>query len=210
MTRRALTALLPLLLSACAGTPAAPSDERVSGVWIGNATLRSAAGGECVGAKLGASIGSRDIFAAGVQQSGPELTGKVAYQGNGTVCSYTGSVSGTTVRLNLTSCQVGRVNRIACTDGTMRDLALESSQFTASGASGTGPGTDLTTWGVFRAGTTERVATLTMAVEFRWNVLRLPNSDFHVFDGSIRPGYVDGTIEIPEDLAAFCDRCGWF
>ena len=45
-------------------TPAGPSVERVSGVWMAHATLTSVSGGACVGSALQASIGNRDIFAA--------------------------------------------------------------------------------------------------------------------------------------------------
>jgi hypothetical protein len=60
------------------------------------------------------------------------------------------------------------------------------------------------------AGTTTPVAVLTLSAEFRWNALGIPHSDFHVFDGSILPGYVDGVVVIPEEVNPFCEKCGWF
>jgi len=42
------------------------------------------------------------------------------------------------------------------------------------------------------------------------NVLGIPHNDFHVFDGSVLPGYVDGVVVIPEEVNPFCDKCGWF
>ena len=52
--------------------------------------------------------------------------------------------------------------------------------------------------------------TLTTSAAFTWNELGLPSSDFHVFDGSVRPGYVDGTTVIPDETEPFCVECGWF
>jgi hypothetical protein len=46
--------------------------------------------------------------------------------------------------------------------------------------------------------------------QFTWNVLGIPHNDFHIFDGSILPGYVDGTVIIPEEPNPFCTKCGWF
>ena len=209
---RASWLLLALLVWACGdgSSPSGPSSvERVSGVWMSHATLTSVSGGACVGAALQASIGNRDIFAALIQQSNTSLTGTVSSQGNQTSCSYTGSVSGSAVTLNLSSCQAGRVMAFSCADGIRYDLQLVADRITAQASSG-GPGTSTSTWNVMAAGSTVPVSTLTLSAEFRWNMLGIPHNDFHVFDGSVLPGYVDGNIVIPEEVNPFCEKCGWF
>ena len=203
--------LLALLVCACGdgSTPSGPSVERVSGVWMAHATLTAVTGGGCVGSALQASLGNRDIFAALIQQSNTSLTGTVSSQGNQTSCSYTGSVSGAVVTLSLSSCQAGRVTAVRCADGTQYDLQLVADRISGQ-ASSAGPGTSTSTWNVMSAGSTAAVSTLTLSAEFRWNMLGIPHNDFHVFDGSVLPGYVDGNIVIPEEVNPFCEKCGWF
>ena len=204
--------LFALLVCACGdggSTPSGPSVERVSGVWMAHATLTAVTGGGCVGSALQASLGNRDIFAALIQQSNTSLTGTVSSQGNQTSCSYTGSVSGAVVTLSLSSCQAGRVTAVRCADGTQYDLQLVADRISGQ-ASSAGPGTSTSTWNVMSAGSTAAVSTLTLSAEFRWNMLGIPHNDFHVFDGSVLPGYVDGNIVIPEEVNPFCEKCGWF
>jgi hypothetical protein len=176
---------------------------------MAHATLTAVTGGGCVGSALQASLGNRDIFAALIQQSNTSLTGTVSSQGNQTSCSYTGSVSGANVTLSLSSCQAGRVTAFRCADGTQYDLQLVADRISGQ-ASSAGPGTSTSTWNVMPAGSTAAVSTLTLSAEFRWNMLGIPHNDFHVFDGSVLPGYVDGNIVIPEEVNPFCEKCGWF
>jgi hypothetical protein len=175
---------------------------------MGHATLRSVSGGACVGTALQASIGNRDIFAAQIQQSNTALTGTVSSQGNQTSCSYTGSATGATVSLTLSSCQAGHA-AVRCADGTRYDLQLVADRITAQ-ASSAGPGTSTSTWNVLAPGSSTPAAVLTLSAEFRWNMLGIPHNDFHVFDGSVLPGYVDGNVVIPEEVNPFCETCGWF
>jgi hypothetical protein len=203
--------LAGVLLSSCGSSPTAPSaPERVAGVWIGHSTLTSASGGECVGRVLQAALGSRDVFAALVRQTGSDLSATVAYQGNGTRCELAGRAGDTAVSLSTTSCQAGVVSGVRCSDGAIRDLQLLTARIDARAGSGTGAGTDTTTWNVIVPGTSAPVGVLTLTAGFNWNELGLPASDFHVFDGSILPGYVDGVVTIPEEANPFCVECGWF
>lgn len=211
MQGRGAAAIVALLLmSGCGdGSPTSPSVERVSGVWMGHATLTAVSGGACVGARLQSSVGSRDIFAALVQQSGTSLTATINSQGNQTSCSYSGSSSGSSVSLSLTSCDAGRVANVRCADGSVYDVQLVAERIAAQAASA-GPGTSTTTWNVLPPGGTVPIASMTLSAEFRWNSLGIPHNDFHVFDGSVLPGYVDGNIVIPEEVNPFCQKCGWF
>lgn len=206
-----LAPLIVALFASCGGdsSPTSPSVERVSGVWMAHATLTSVSGGACVGSALQSAIGNRDIFAAHVQQSGSALTATVSSQGNQTSCAYAGTASGTRVDLTLSSCQASRVAAFRCADGTPYDLQLVADRITAQ-ATSAGPGTSTSTWSVLIPGSTVPLATLTLSAEFRWNALGIPHNDFHVFDGSVMPGYVDGLVVIPEEVNPFCDKCGWF
>jgi hypothetical protein len=179
-------------------------------VWIGKATLMAASGGECVGPTLAAAIGSRDLFAASIRQAAADLTATVAYQGNRTSCALAGRVADARVSLDLTSCHTGRIERLTCNNGAVRDLGILTDRLSAASVNGTGTGTEITTWNVFDAGGSMPVGVLTLTTEFRWNISRLPHDDFHIFDGSILPGYVDGVVTIPEEPDLFCTQCGWF
>jgi hypothetical protein len=101
------------------------------------------------------------------------------------------------------------VTAFRCADGSRYDLQLASDRMSGQASSG-GPGTSTSTWNVMPAGSTVAVSTLTLSAEFRWNMLGIPHNDFHVFDGSVLPGYVDGNIVIPEEVNPFCEKCGWF
>lgn len=198
--------------SACSGgsSPTSPSIEKVSGVWMGHITLRSASGGECVGGTLQASLGSRDIFAAHIQQADRNLNATVGYQGNQTSCAFTGTANGGGVNLNMMSCEADRVRSFRCANGEVRDLQLVADTMTAGASNGYGAGTETSSWRVVAPGSAATVGTLTISADFVWNMLGIPHNDFHVFDGSVLPGYVDGTVVIPEEVNPFCDKCGWF
>jgi hypothetical protein len=201
------------LAVACAGGPSGPSAasfESVAGVWIGNATLSAVSGGDCMGPTLASAIGSRDMFAASIKQAASDITATVAYQGNRTSCVLAGTAGSERVGMTLTSCHLGRIERLACRNGALRDLGMLSDRITAATVNGTGTGTDVSTWNVFEAGGNVPLGVLTLTAEFRWNISRVPHDDFHIFDGSILRGYVDSVVTIPEEPDPFCTRCGWF
>jgi hypothetical protein len=192
------------------GSPLAPSSGQVAGAWIANATLVSVSGGECVGSALQGAVGSRDIFTTALKQTGTALVATVASQGNGTTCAYAGTVGGAVLTLDMTSCQSDRFVGLRCGNGELRDLRLVSGAITAQVNAQVGTGTDRSSWNVLMPGTTVSVGTLTLAADFQWIFVGLPASDYHVFTGTVFPGYADGTISIPADPNPFCDPCGWF
>src|SRR5689334_5951640 len=207
----ALSTLLSVSACGDSTSPAAPSTEHVSGVWMGHITLRSVSGGECVGTTLQSSAGSsRDIFAAHIQQNDEALTATVGYQGNQTSCSFSGTIKGDAVTLNMTSCEADRIRNFRCADGSIRELQLVGDTMMSHPSLGYGTGTETSTWSVTAPGSTTSLGRLTLSADFAWNMLGIPHSDFHVFDGSILPGYVDGTVVIPEEVNPFCEKCGWF
>jgi hypothetical protein len=101
---------------------------------------------------------------------------------------------------------------VKCAGGAVRDLQLAAETVTASGsaAAGTGGGTDVSSWNVMAPGSAAPVGVLNLTASFTWIFLGVPSSDYHVFTGTIFPGYADGTISIPADPNPFCSRCGWF
>ena len=212
MVRSFLVLLFALIVSSCGSSSATGPSEatRVSGAWIGHATLTSVSGGECVGSTLATAIGSRDIFSARVQQTGNDIAASVTYQGNRTSCLYRGSTSNQALSLKFSSCTEGRIDAFVCASGDVRRLEVVDSQLTAQNDNRTGTGTDTTTLNVFAPGSALPVGVLTVSSQFQWNMLGIPHDDFHIFDGSILPGYVDGTVIIPEDPSPFCTKCGWF
>jgi hypothetical protein len=212
MVRWLFVFLVSLFVSSCgSSSPSGPSaTPRVSGAWIGHSTLTSATGGECVGATLAAAIGSRDIFSARIQQTEGELAASITYQGNRTSCVYRGSTSNEAVSLNFASCPEGRVETFVCSNGVVRQFEIVNSRVTAQNTGRTGSGSDTTTLNVFAPGNATPVGVLTLSSQFMWNMLGIPHNDYHIFDGSILPGYVDGTVIIPEEPNPFCTMCGWF
>ena len=200
-----------LVASSCSSsTPTAPSAPRVSGAWIGHATLTSVSGGECVGTTLAGAIGSKDIFSARIQQTESELAASITYQGNRTSCLYRGNTASEAVNLNVESCTEGRIETFVCTNGAVRQLEIIGTRVTAQNSGNTGTGTDTTTINVFAPGNATPLGALTVTSQFRWNLLGIPHSDFHIFDGSVRPGYVDGVEIILEEPNEFCTKCGWY
>jgi hypothetical protein len=210
----AAAGLLITLVSvvACGGSPPAPSGSSVAGAWLANSTFVSATGGECVGTLLQNAAGSRDVFTTALQEHGTSLEATISSLGNGTLCAYTGTTSGSGLNLSLSTCQVSAVPGVTCAGGVVRNLQLigDTLAATVNTAVGTGGGTDTSRWSVLAPGVVAPVGTLTVTANFTWIFLGVPSSDYHVFTGTIFPGYADGTISIPSDPNSFCSKCGWF
>jgi hypothetical protein len=212
-TRRIASVLLAgALLPACSSPPpTAPSAGQVAGAWVADSTLTVVSGGECVGATLQAATGRRDVFLAALAGASA-IDATITSQGNGTSCAYAGSNSSGALSLKMTTCQQSRVLNMMCSSGERRDLQLVSGAITANASStlGTGAGTDTSTWNVLVAGSAEPVGVLSLTASFNWIFLGLPASNYHVFTGTVFPGYADGTISIPADPNPWCATCGWF
>jgi hypothetical protein len=208
-----LTAVLgAIVVASCASPPpTAPSAGQVAGAWIANSTLTAVSGGECVGTDLGSAIGRRDVFLAALDgQSSVDAT--ITSQGNGTSCEYAGSNATGALTLTMTRCQSARVTNVPCSAGGLRDLVLVSATLQARADSrvGSGSGSEVTVWNVLNSGSQQPVGILSLTETFSWVFLGLPPSNYHVFTGSVFPGYADGTITIPADPNPWCLPCGWF
>jgi hypothetical protein len=201
-----------LITASCASPPpAAPSAGQVAGAWIASSTLASASGGECIGADLRNNIGRRDVVLAALAGE-TTINATITSQGNGTSCAYAGSNASGTLNLTLTICQSARVVNVTCSTGDHRDVQLVSATLQARADSrvGTGSGSNTTTWNVLASGSQQPVGVLNLTETFTWVYLGLPSSDYHVFTGTVFPGYADGTISIPADPNPWCYPCGWF
>jgi len=206
---RGLTAGLLVVAWGCS-SPLSPSTQ-VSGAWLGSSTLASVSGGECIGATLQPAVGSaRDVFTTALRQTGSTLEATIASAANGTSCAFAGALDGAAATMTLTSCQTDRFTGARCSNGETRDVQLISSSISASVRAGaSSSGTETSTWNVYAPGTATPLGTLTIVGRFAWAFLGLPSSDYHVFTGTIFPGYADGTISI-EGTDIFCQPCGWF
>jgi hypothetical protein len=208
-----LSLAVALFAVACASPPpAAPSSTQIAGAWVANSTLSAVgSGGECVGTALRSAIGRRDSFLAAIAGSGT-LQATLTSQGNGTICAFSGSDSGNGVALALSVCQSSRVLNVSCVTGERRDVQLVSATLQAQADSrlGNGSGSQTTVWNVLDSSSQQQVGTLNLTETFTWVYLGLPSSDYHVFTGTVFPGYADGTITIPADPNPWCLPCGWF
>ena len=202
-----------LLAVACASPPpAAPSSARLAGAWVANSTLSSVgSGGECVGADLRLTIGRRDTFLAAIAGS-DTLQATITSQGNGTSCAFAGSNSGNAVTLTMSVCQSSRMLNVPCSTGGRRDVQLVGATLQAQVDSrlGNGSGSETTSWTVIDSSSQQQVGALSLTETFTWVYLGVPSSDYHVFTGTVFPGYADGTITIPADPNPWCLPCGWF
>jgi hypothetical protein len=209
--RRTAIAAVFVAASCASPPPAAPSATQVAGAWIANSTLAAASAGECVGADLGNAIGRRDVFLTALAGEST-MNATITSQGNGTSCAYAGSNAAGSVSLTLTQCQSARVLNVQCSSGGRRELQLAAASLQARADSrvGSGTGTQVSTWNVTVSGTSQQVGVLQVTETFAWVYLGLPSSDYHVFTGTVFPGYADGTITIPADPSPWCLQCGWF
>ncbi len=209
--KRLTAVLLAALASACASPPTAPSAGQVAGAWVANASVLSVSGGECVGSDLAHASTRRDqllVALAGERAINATITA----QGNGTSCAYEGSNANGALALTLVTCQLSRVPDVPCSNGASRDLQLVagSVQVSADSRTGTGSATDVSTWNVLAPGSTDVLGVLTVRSTSAWVFLGLPPSNYHVFTGTVFPGYDDGTVTIPADPNPWCLPCGWF
>jgi hypothetical protein len=204
--------LCALVTASCSSPPpTAPSAGQVAGAWIANSMLSSVSGGECVGADLLRNLGRRDVVLAALAgQSSIDAT--ITSQGNGTSCAYAGTNDSGVLNLTMTRCQSAPVINVSCSTGVRRNVQLVTATLQARADSrlGAGAGSEVAVWNVADAGSQQAVGALSLSSTFTWVFLGLPSSDYHVFTGTVFPGYADGTISIPADPNPWCLPCGWF
>jgi hypothetical protein len=167
--RLAILSMVTLLLGACGdGHSSSPSETvaQVGGNWTGTTILTGVTGGECIGALLQGTVGSNAGVSVSIQQTGASFTATINSQATGLSCSYSGSVSGSAVMMNLTSCQANAILGIHCPNGALRDMVLIGSSLTGALSGDTIAGTEAETWNVVVAATTSGVGTLGSSESF--------------------------------------------
>jgi hypothetical protein len=169
--RRRLYARLafPLLLAAAAcendGSPTNPSTiTQMAGTWGYNARLNTVSGGECVGADFQVIVGATDTGTLTITQSGGSLTATQTSDAGGGSCTYSGTASSGSFTLNLTRCDGGQVFRdFPCSNGARRDIEFATNPIEGTVSGNSMTATSVETYNIYSAGTTNRVATLTLS-----------------------------------------------
>ena len=171
-----------LLLAACAAgcgeTPIPSSPTRtslfassLSGNWLGELQLVTAAGGECVGADLRADViagGGLDEGTVAVAQTGTEMTALVRSVTTGLSCSYSGTAGVSLFALSAVSCDEKDVF-FQFTNGESRVLNLVGSTMNAFARGGQANGVVASSYNVSRIdalGVKQPVAGLTLQYQF--------------------------------------------
>lgn len=154
---RAVWLMAPAVLAcatvACGNdkSPVGPTGHNVvdvAGVWRYTATLTSVSGGECVGALIQSTIGSRDTGTMSVTQSGANLTATLRSDSDGSACNYTGTAGSNSISLGWTGCDLGAFTGIRCSNGTTRDMRMQTNSINATISGRTATGTESESWNV--------------------------------------------------------------
>ena len=124
------------MLSACgasSSSPARPSPPTdISGAWLGELTLTTFEGGECLAAAFHDITGLPGQFNASLAQSGSHVTATMDIGHTGAVCSCDGSIDGNQLVLNATSCAGPKNVAIPCPNDSLRGLLPEAASLRAT------------------------------------------------------------------------------
>jgi len=112
--------------------PTMPSPPDLSGAWIGEQTLASFSGGECLAPVFEDLLGFPSQFRANLTQSGTRVTATLDIDHTGSVCTYAGTIQGNTLDLTTTSCTGTRVVAVTCPNGAVRGLVPVSESIHAT------------------------------------------------------------------------------
>ncbi len=164
-----LTFLLAIAAAGCesSNNPTSPSTSaQVAGDWTYTLRLNTVSGGECVGSVVQGAVGTTDNGPLNIVQTGSSLSATIGDPTTGT-CTYTGSVSGDSMTLNLTRCDGGLVlPGFPCANGATRDIEFASNTISASVAGTNATGTSVETYNILAAGTTSRLSVMTLNSSF--------------------------------------------
>jgi hypothetical protein len=109
-----------------------PSVPQVSGDWLGEVTVASLNGGECLAAPLRKDlVGFPGQFMGSLVQHGSAVTASLDIDHTGAVCSYAGTITGSSLTLDMTGCTVPHGMPVSCPGGGTRDLVLLAERMTA-------------------------------------------------------------------------------
>lgn len=157
----ALWVLAVIVLTGCASSPAAPAPPPIAREtrWLGEQTLTSFTGGECLASTFEeALVGLPGEFHATLAQSETALTGElnIDHAGIG-VCTYTGSINGDALELSTTNCK--KQIELRCPDGRVRQIQVISDRLHGTVDGDRISGTATETLNILAAGTSTSVGT---------------------------------------------------
>ena len=151
---------LTLLSSGCSSSPpVTPSNAQVSGVWLGEQTVRKFTGGECLAPVFQELLGFPSQFHATLVQSGNSVTASSDIDHTGAVCTFKGTIVGNSLVLTETGCSETHTTALGCPNGDVRDLVPESESLHATIDGDRITGTAIETDGVIVSGTPDRAGT---------------------------------------------------
>ena len=142
-----------------ASSPQAPSSPDVSGAWVGEQTLTSFTGGECLATVFQDLLEFPSQFHATLTQSGNRVTATLDIDHTGSVCTYTGSIAGDALVLTATSCTGTKVLAVPCPNGAVRGLLPQSESLRATVKDNSIAGSAVEKDNVVESGTMNTVAT---------------------------------------------------
>jgi hypothetical protein len=154
--------LAALILGACesSGTVAPPTPVAVSGAWIGDQTVTSLTGGECLAASLQTLVNQQTPVRATLTQSGTAVTATLDNGQNSAVCNYTGTIGSNVLVLSVTACVPAKTTDVRCPGGGVRDVEVQSESLRLTVAGNRMTGTAVETDAVLVSGTTTSVGTV--------------------------------------------------
>jgi hypothetical protein len=115
-------------------TPAVP---QISGDWLGEETVATLDGGECLASDLKKDlVGFPGQFTGSFQQTGSSVTATLDIDHTGAVCNYSGTIDGSSLSMDMTGCTSTHGGSVSCSTGGTRDLLLLREHVTAVIADG--------------------------------------------------------------------------
>lgn len=139
-------------------TPPVP---QISGDWLGEETVATLDGGECLTSALQKDlVGFPSQFSGSFVQTGSSIFAMLDIDHTGAVCNYSGSISGGALALEMTGCTSTHPKAVSCPSGGARELSLMAEHLTAVIAGDRISGTFSETDNILISGSTTSVGTL--------------------------------------------------
>lgn len=119
-------ALAVVLTSGCgsggSAMPSGPSGPQVSGVWVGEQTLTTFSGADCLEPVFTDLVGFPSQFHATFTQSAQKIEATLDIVRTGSTCTYSGTLDGDALELTSVDCTAPRTIGLRCSTGALRDL----------------------------------------------------------------------------------------